>query len=79
MDNHARYLYHILLGIDGNHSLHKKSKRDDPRDVSLAPGQVFFIDHSTMKDALKEKYWQEEIVSSQLSHDSLHSTDPAYI
>ncbi|PIL23637.1 hypothetical protein GSI_14950 [Ganoderma sinense ZZ0214-1] len=43
-------------------NLHKKSKKDDPHDITLAPAQGFFIDHTTMADALKEKYWQEEII-----------------
>ncbi|PIL29558.1 hypothetical protein GSI_08366 [Ganoderma sinense ZZ0214-1] len=58
---HLKYIYRIVLGCDGNHSLHKKSKKDDPHDMTLAPAQCFFIDHTTMTEALKEKYWQEEI------------------
>ncbi|KAI0706683.1 hypothetical protein C8Q76DRAFT_629932 [Earliella scabrosa] len=37
-----RYIYRLCLGADGNHSLQKKTKRDDQSDFSLARGRAFF-------------------------------------
>ncbi|OCH85162.1 hypothetical protein OBBRIDRAFT_740373 [Obba rivulosa] len=48
------YIHRIFLGGDGNHSLQKKAKHDDPDDISLAPGKVFFIDHTKMAKYLAE-------------------------
>ena len=36
------------MGADGNHSLHKKSKRDDKSDYSLSAGRAFFADCEKM-------------------------------
>ncbi|EJF55278.1 hypothetical protein DICSQDRAFT_74779, partial [Dichomitus squalens LYAD-421 SS1] len=44
----AVYIYRIFMGADGNHSLHKKSKRDDKTDYSLAGGRAFFADAERM-------------------------------
>lgn len=40
----GRYLYTPRLGGDGNHSLQKKAKKDDPTDRSLGGPQGFFND-----------------------------------
>ncbi|KAI0702154.1 hypothetical protein C8Q76DRAFT_633263 [Earliella scabrosa] len=42
------YIYRIFLGADGNHSLQKKSKKDDPTDYSLGRHVGFFNDASKL-------------------------------
>lgn len=71
-----RYIYRILIGCDGNHSLHKKTKREDPNDVSLAVDQGYFVSHQKMSVYLEKSYEHEDTVSTQASrmyprsHDS---------
>ena len=36
------------MGVDGNHTLHKKEKRDDKTDYSLAAGRAYIADAAQM-------------------------------
>ena len=45
-----------MFSMDGNHSLNKKSKKEDTNDVSLGLGQAFFVDHNKIADTLKKVY-----------------------
>ncbi|KAI1782630.1 hypothetical protein LXA43DRAFT_905174 [Ganoderma leucocontextum] len=58
---HLKYIYRIIFGCDGNFSLQKKTKRDDPTDRSLAMGESFFI-HPEKMLPLLEKKWANEII-----------------
>ncbi|KAI0693053.1 hypothetical protein C8T65DRAFT_586112, partial [Cerioporus squamosus] len=53
------YLYTPRLGGDGNHSLQKKAKKDDPTDRSLAGARGFFNDIRELP-GYKEKYPKEQ-------------------
>ena len=44
------------MSADGNHSLHKKTKKDDPNDMALTTGQGYFTPHSAMATYLETKY-----------------------
>ncbi|EPS93236.1 hypothetical protein FOMPIDRAFT_1094913, partial [Fomitopsis schrenkii] len=46
------YIHACELGGDGNHGLQKKTKRDDPDDISLSEGLGFFVDREKMKTYL---------------------------
>ncbi len=52
--NYRSYIHACELGGDGNHGLQKKRKRDDPSDMSLAPGQGYFVDARKMKDYMED-------------------------
>ena len=49
-----------MFGMDGNHSLNKKSKKEDTDDVSLGLGQAFFVDHNRIADTLKKVYARDD-------------------
>ncbi|KAH9894232.1 hypothetical protein C8Q73DRAFT_646680 [Cubamyces lactineus] len=53
---HLRYLHRIVLCADGNYSLKKKTKPDDPYDMALCTGQGYIIPHEEMRDYLVTKY-----------------------
>lgn len=60
-DSHShqphRYIYRIVLGGDGNHSLNKKAKKlSDPNDVSLAAGKGFFVTPELMHKIVSKCY-----------------------
>lgn len=55
LPNLSSYLYRICIGADGNHTLHKKSKRDDKTDYSLSDGRAFFAESSKMAAFAKAK------------------------
>lgn len=59
----CRYIYRIVIGCDGNHILHKKTKREDPNDVSLANDQGYFVSHTKMSTYLAQSYEKEDTVS----------------
>lgn len=44
--------------MDGNYSLHKKTKRDDKDDTALSEGQGFFVPHHDIKPYLDRQYAQ---------------------
>ena len=62
----SSYIYRIFMGADGNHSLHKKSKRDDKTDYSLAGGRAFFADAEKMSEFAKKTSKDRTVVSSIL-------------
>ncbi len=65
----SRYIYRIVIGCDGNHSLHKKAKREDPNDVSLAASQGYFVNHKDMATYLEKSYENEDTVRESLLLD----------
>lgn len=60
--DHIRYIYRIFMGADGNHSLHKKSKRDDKSDYSLSAGHAFFADCAKMASFAKKTSTDRTVV-----------------
>lgn len=46
--------------MDGNHSLNKKTKREDRDDASLGQGKGFFVDHNQIAETLKEIYANDD-------------------
>ena len=46
--------------MDGNHSLNKKTKREDRDDASLGQGEGFFVDHNQIAETLKEIYANDD-------------------
>ncbi len=57
---HFRFLYRIVLSADGNHSLQKKTKKDDSNDISLSKGHSFFVDPATMATMAVASYAKDE-------------------
>ncbi|KAL1942577.1 hypothetical protein VTO73DRAFT_6179 [Trametes versicolor] len=55
-----RYLYRIVLGGDGNHSLNKKSKKIDPNDTSLGVGSGFFVSPEIVRPVVAKSYEDDE-------------------
>ncbi|TFK81364.1 hypothetical protein K466DRAFT_438418, partial [Polyporus arcularius HHB13444] len=53
---HLRYLYRIIFHCDGNHSLNKRSKQDDIKDVPLTNGQGQFVRNGKMQAYLDARY-----------------------
>ena len=58
----TRYIYRIVFGCDGNFSLQKKAKHDDPSDCSLGMGQGYFVHPEKMRPLLENKYSKAIIV-----------------
>ncbi|EPS93353.1 hypothetical protein FOMPIDRAFT_1136340, partial [Fomitopsis schrenkii] len=48
------YIHTCELGGDGNHGLQKKTKHDNPEDVSLSEGVGYFVDREKMKTCLDQ-------------------------
>ncbi|TBU21409.1 hypothetical protein BD311DRAFT_743616 [Dichomitus squalens] len=59
-----QYIYRIFMGADGNHSLHKKSKRDDKTDYSLAGSRAFFADAEKMAAFAKKTSKDRTVVQT---------------
>ncbi len=57
---HFRFVYRIVLSADGNHSLQKKTKKDDSDDISLGVGHGFFVDPTTMAAMVAASYARDE-------------------
>ena len=55
-----RYVDRLVYGIDGNHSLQKKTKKDDPDDVPLGAGAGFFINHKDVAHLIAENYKSDD-------------------
>ncbi|KAH9852416.1 hypothetical protein C2E23DRAFT_868595 [Lenzites betulinus] len=70
------YIHRMILGCDGNHSLHKKTKKEDPNDVSLAVNQGYFVNHEHMSEYLKESYEDEETLETCSGFRVLRSLRP---
>ncbi len=47
------FLYCMVFAMDGNYSLHKKTKEGDADDVALAEGQNFFVPKSLIEPHLE--------------------------
>lgn len=47
------FLYRMVFAMDGNYSLHKKTKEGDADDVALAEGQNFFVPKSLIEPHLE--------------------------
>ena len=62
----CRYIYRIFMGADGNHSLHKKTKRDDKSDYSLSAGRAFFADCDKMAYFARKTSKDRTVVRSYL-------------
>ena len=63
----------MLFSADGNHSLHKKTKKDDATDVALTEGQAYFTPHSEMKPYLETKYKRKR--SKKKKQDGVDGAD----
>ena len=46
--------------MDGNHSLNKKSKKEDEDDVSLSLGQAFFVEHNKIAGTIQKAYARDD-------------------
>lgn len=44
-----RYVDRLLIGLDGNFRLQRKSKREDPNDRALASDRAYFADADKLK------------------------------
>ncbi|EIN05125.1 hypothetical protein PUNSTDRAFT_30488, partial [Punctularia strigosozonata HHB-11173 SS5] len=55
-----RHLRSLILSADGHFGLQRKSKKDDPDDISLVAGRAFFPDESTFKSYLAKIKSSEE-------------------
>ena len=68
-----------MFSMDGNHSLNKKSKKEDPNDVSLGLGQAFFVNHNDIAGTLKEIYANDDdvVVGSFFTNQMPTLTSPA--
>lgn len=66
-----RYIYHIFMGVDGNHSLHKKMKCDNKLDYSLLAGHAFFADCDKMA-SFTQKTSKDHTVVKVYSHICVH-------
>lgn len=53
---YPRYLYRIVLSVDGNHSLHKKTKPGDTNDIALSHKQGFFVPDEEVAPYMEKKY-----------------------
>ena len=49
-----------MFRMDGNHSLNKKSKKEDTDDMSLGVGQAFFVDHRKIADTMTRIYARDD-------------------
>ncbi|KAI1785457.1 hypothetical protein LXA43DRAFT_899833, partial [Ganoderma leucocontextum] len=61
---HLKYIYRIVFGCDGNFSLPKKTKHDDPNDRSLGLGDGYFVHPEKMRPLFEHKYANEVIVET---------------
>ena len=52
----------MVFGVDGNHSLQKKHKKDDPNDVPFTDGEGFFVKHSDVAPIIEESFKNDDDV-----------------
>lgn len=68
-----RYIYRIVFRCDGNFSLQKKSKNDDPNNRSLGMGEGYFIHPEKMHPLLENKYSKAVIVCVTFASPCVHA------